>query len=1124
MSPEQQQIESAMAALERQREALGDLVVEAMMDGLRAKLATLARAAALQRRQVTVLFADVVGSTALAQRLEAEETLGLLSAALRRMADIVEAHQGRVLRFTGDGLKAVFGVDRVREDDAERAVRAGLAILQAGRTQAAEAQRLHGIADFAVRVGLHTGDVALGAGVEADNTAMGAAVNIAARMEQTAPPGAMRISHDTYAQVRGMFEVEAQTPLALKGVDLPMQSYVVKRAKPRQFRIGTRGIEGIPTRMVGREAELEALQAAYLRLFAERTFAAVSVVAEAGVGKSRLLVEFEAWSETRPESFLLFRGRATPQTATQAFGLLRDILAWRFQILDDDSIAAARQKMEDAVVPLFVHDHGPDLAEAQAHLLGHLIGIEWRDSRHLHGILDDPRQLRNRGVGAAAQLFRRVCASNGSPLVLEIEDLHWADDETLDFLNHLAAVNRDVPLLVVASTRPSLFERRTDRRSTEGVHQRIDLQPLDKHTSRDLAGELLKKLAEIPAALRELLTSSAEGNPFYMEELVKMLIDQGAIHTGEPWSVDAERLMVTQVPSTLVGVLQARLDGLPAPAKRALQLASIVGAVFWDQALDAIEPHAAEQLPSLVERQLAVPRAHAAVEGLREYAFQHQLLYQVTYDTVLKRHKREGHARVAHWLAGLTEGGRPRGGEFTGLAALHFEQAGDEVNAAEFHARAAEQAGARLAHDRVLAHVDRALALLGQEQPSQAEQRWRLLTARERTYDLQARRDNQLADLRALAQLADLLADDHRRADVARRRAQRALRVADWTAQEAAAREGMAHAARAGDDGLRLSALRLLAIARIRQGDLEAGESLALQGLAETRRLGQRAIEGLLLNELAHVAGMRGDVVGALVAVQQWLDIARETGSQSNEAICRYRLGSRWLRLGDLARARQELDAALQQLLAAGDRTMEGAALGELSTLALWQGDGTRALSLARSAMDITVAAQARDFQILAELRLGAAELSLGANAAARSAYLQARARAQEIGSAREHDASAGLALVALAEDQPVQALAEVEAVLSHVACGGTLDCTEEPRRIELTCHQALARADDPRAAEWLSRAHTALMAQADAIGQHAVGADSKQGFLHNIPHHREIVALRSKHSAIGGPPPKSAV
>ena len=230
---EQTQLESAIAALETQRATLGDSVLDLATAPLRARLAALLRPAGLKHRLVTVLFADVVGSTAMANGMDAEDTLGLLSSALRRMAALIEAHQGRVLRFTGDGVKAAFGMDETREDDAERAVRAGLAILAAGREQAEVALRLHGIADFAVRVGVHSGDVALGAGVEDDNTAMGAAVNIAARMEQHAPPGGLRISQDTWSQVRGLFELDAQPPLQVKGIEAPMQTWLVRAALER---------------------------------------------------------------------------------------------------------------------------------------------------------------------------------------------------------------------------------------------------------------------------------------------------------------------------------------------------------------------------------------------------------------------------------------------------------------------------------------------------------------------------------------------------------------------------------------------------------------------------------------------------------------------------------------------------------------------------------------------------------------------------------------------------------------------------------------------------------------------------------------------------------------------------
>ena len=1125
MSVEQQQLEAGIRALEAQRALLGDAVVDAMLALAQAKLAALRGIASSSEptqalKQVSILFLDVVGSTTLAQHLDPEAVSAVMDGALARGTTIVETHRGKVLQYAGDNILAAFGTEASAEDDAERAVHCGLALIEFGKMLGEEVLATHGHAGFNVRVGVHTGGVLLGGGVDAEGTIRGIAVNIAARMEQTAPAGALRISHDTYSQVRGMFEVNAQEPLAAKGVDSPIQSYLVTRAKPRNFRITTRGIEGVATKMIGRDAELEVLQTAFKRLFEGRRFAAVTVVAEAGIGKSRLLYEFEAWSEARPESFFLFRGRATPQTRTQAFGLLRDILAWRFQITDDDSIAAARKKMEDGIVPLFIHDDGPDLAEGHAHLLGHLIGIEWKDSRHIKGILEDPKQIRNRASHAAAQFFRRFSAPDGR-LILQLEDLHWADGESLDFLNYLSEVNRDVPLLVLSFTRPTLFERRSDWSSTAGTNQRIDLQPLGEDLSRLLVNELLKKLPEIPAALRELLTSSAEGNPFYMEELLKMLIDQGAIQTGEPWKVDADRLRVTKVPPTLTGVLQARLDGLPAPVKRALQQASIVGAVFWDQALAAVEAKAAEQLPALVQRKLTLPRADAQLEGLREYAFSHQVLHQVTYDTVLKRHKREGHARVAQWLASLIEQASLRAGDFLGLAAEHFEQAGDEDNAAEFHTRAAEHAGDRFGHERVLAHVSQALALLGDAkaaQPLQAELRWRLLSAREKTFGLQARRDEQAADLDSLAQFADRLDDDRRRAEVARRRAIRAMRMADWAAQERAARHGMACAMRAGDDELRLNALRLLAAALALQGKIDAARALALQGLAEARHLGLRGVEARLLTELLIAAGRQGDLVGAQSLNQQSLHILREIGDRISEAVMLSNLGAGWLNLGDLPQARRDLDAALQMLRANGDRVMEGGALSNLSVLALWQGDETRALALARQALEIAVVAQARDQEVWAWLCLGDAELALGRAAAARQAYTEARTRAREMGVHWQYDASAGLARVELAAGDTAAALAALQPMADLLASGGTLDGAGVPREIELTCYQTLARASDPSAADWLSRAHTALMSQADAV----TDATLRHGFLHHIPHHRDIMAAWTTRDAPGKSPSKS--
>ena len=277
------------------------------------------------------------------------------------------------------------------------------------RPLGAEVQAAHGHDGFNVRVGIHTGGVLLGGGVDADGSIRGIAVNIAARMEQTAPAGALRISHDTYAQVRGMFEVEPQEPLAVKGVDEPIQSYLVLRAKPRSFRLGSRGIEGVATRMIGRDAELEALQDAFKRLFIDRQLAAVTRGRRRRHRQEPAALRVRSLERGAPGDASL-SSAAAPRRRRKASPSDSCATSWPGAFRSPTTTASRRRasKMEQGIVPLFLDDDGADLAEGHAHLLGHLIGIEWRDSRHVKGILDDPKQIRNRAFHAAAQLFRRI--------------------------------------------------------------------------------------------------------------------------------------------------------------------------------------------------------------------------------------------------------------------------------------------------------------------------------------------------------------------------------------------------------------------------------------------------------------------------------------------------------------------------------------------------------------------------------------------------------------------------------------------------------------------------------------------------------------------------------------------
>jgi class 3 adenylate cyclase len=1111
MSTEQDQLKAGIAALEAQRALLGDAVVDASLAGLRARLAALTQPAetAQSLRQVSILFLDVVGSTALAQRLDPEEILAVMDGALARGARVVAAHQGKVLQYAGDSLLAVFGADATREDDAERAVRCGLALLDLGRAIGAEVRAAHGHAGFDVRIGIHTGPVLLGGGVDAEGTIRGIAVNIAARMEQTAPAGALRISHDTHAQVRGLFDVQAQEPLPVKGVDAPVQSVLVLRERPRSFRVATRGIEGVPTRMVGRDAELLALQNAFEGLFAEPRLAMVTVVAEAGVGKSRLLREFEAWCRSRSgRPFQILRGRATAPTQGQPFGLLRDIVARRLQIADDDSMDEARAKIERHIAPLFVRDAGERLALGHAHLLGHLIGIDFGDSVHLRGILDDPRQIRTRAFHAAAQILRRTSESgDGQPVVLQLEDLHWADDGTLDFLHQVAEVDDDVPIFVLASARPALYERRPDWGRAGLRHRRIDLQPLDAGASGQLAAELLQRLDPLSASsLQRLVAERGEGNPFYMEELVKMLLDQGAIEPdGDRWRLHPDRLGLTQLPASLTGVLQARLDRLPAPERVALQEASVIGQVFWDRALAALDAQAPAALPALVDRGLTMPRLEAGLDDVREYGFSHQLLHQVTYGTLLKRARRVLHGRAAAWLAGLTGA---RANDFLGATAEHYELAGDLAQACVFFTRAAEHAKSRHAHDAALDFAARALALLDhrvQEESAadaatSSELRWRLLVVRESALNLKGQRAEQREALDALQVLADAQDDDVRRAFIARKRSHIAMRMADYRTQETYAREAMRLAERAADAECKLHAQRLLADALGAQGRHEAGEAIARDGLAEARALGLRRAEGVFLNTLSFIASEQDDQVTGLALDLEDLPIWRELGDPQGESVALGNIGGDWLWFGELEQARRYLAEALQVSRSIGARFMHLGPLGDLSEVALREGDAVQALALAREALAIAEEIEAADFEAKLLYRIGNAELALGHCAQAAAAYERAESKGREIGLGVELDARAGRARTALAIGDLPGASELIRPLMA--AAEGAMDGANA-RLVLLTCHRVLAACRDERAGRMLQSAHEALQRGAATISDPAL----RESFLARIAEHAEIVA-----------------
>ena len=633
-------------------------------------------------------------------------------------------------------------------------------------------------------------------------------------MEQTAPPGGLRISHETYRHVRGVFDVEAQAPIEIKGITGPVRSYLVLRAKPRAFRVVNRGLEGIESPMVGRDAELARIAETFQSVREKNNLALVTVVGEPGIGKSRLGFEFTHWLELLSERVRFFQGRPQPYGNNVPFGLLRDLIAWRFEILESDSQATVQAKLAQG----FGQVLGERAAEYTA-LVGQLIGFDYAANPHIAAIASEGKQIRDRAFHALAEYFRLLHRQDGAPIVFLLDDLHWADDGSLDFVNHLAQAGRDLPILILGLTRAMLYERRPLWGSGQSNHQRIDLAPLTKRGTRELIETLLSRLETVPAALRDLLASSAEGNPYFVEELVGMLIDDGVIvTTEEPWRVVGDKLLEVNVPTTLTGVLQARIDSLPVPEKAALQQASVIGHVFWDEALRRISPTAGKALESLTLRELTYERETSAFEGTREFVFKHHMLHQVTYQSVLKRPRCEQHRITADWLV---ERSGDRASEYFGMIADHYERAGDTGNAVEYLRRAGEDAARSYVNAAALEYIGRALAIV--TPPDDGATRFSLLETSSGIYSNTGRRDEQAEDVAALEQVAEALDDDAFRARAAGMRAAFALVLGDYPGVVAAAARAVAWAESAGVRGAALSGAHQLGARAAVPGRLRRG-------------------------------------------------------------------------------------------------------------------------------------------------------------------------------------------------------------------------------------------------------------------------------------------------------------
>lgn len=763
-----------------------------------------------QRRIVTVLFADLANSTALAESLDAEEMRAILADFFSAMSREIHRHGGSVEKYIGDAIMAVFGLPTAHEDDPIRAIRAAIDMQASLRAlNAALASDDYASDDegarpeLRLRIGINTGEVAAAAAPREgqDFLITGDPVNVAARLQQLAMPGSILVGPRTYRAARGVAEFKQAPAVPLRGKSRTVEIWEAQGLLGDQQTPSARprGLEGVQTPLVGREAEMALLDAVAQRAMRERRPHLITVVGAPGVGKTRLALEFTQHTGARMPQRpphrngsrrphrkpILLEGRCPPYGEDVAFYPLTEMLRCFAGFNAREPAESARARLLEATRVTLENANRSENAEVIAAYLGHTIGIESPERRRVL-LPTDATQLQEGALRAWRVFFEALADSRG--LVAMIDDAHWADDALLDLLAYVASHASDVSLLFVLTARPELIERRPTWGGGRRNYVTLGLDPLSPNDAARLLDELLPG-SGVPIPLRQSILERADGNPFYVEEIVRMLVDRGALAREESggWRVAAEwensdEIRNPVIPDTVQGVLAARLDLLNPTERDVLQHAAVIGRYFWPSALLNLAQHLraeelAAALTSLTEKDLIHPSERMggaiAPPGEMVYTFNHGLTREVVYAAIPRTRRAHEHLRIAEWLQAL-EADAP--GQFIELLAQHYyryytlanlsrsrnQQRRREVRAQVVAAleRAGEQAVARHALAKADSYYTDALELFGEEvDPNDAALLVALRSARGSERWLALRADDAWNDYRDALRVWSMTAD-----------------------------------------------------------------------------------------------------------------------------------------------------------------------------------------------------------------------------------------------------------------------------------------------------------------------------------------------------------------------------
>jgi class 3 adenylate cyclase/tetratricopeptide (TPR) repeat protein len=591
------------------------------------------------RKVVTIVFSDLKGSTSLGEALDSEALREVMTRYFDAMRAELERHGGVIEKFIGDAVMAVFGLPRLHEDDALRAVRAAAGMQGALERINVDLQRHYGV-QLANRTGVNTGEVVAGDPSTGQRLVTGDAVNVAARLEQAAGEREVLLGALTYRLVRHNVEVEEVEPLELKG----------KAERVPAFRlVGVRQAAVAPaprqSQIVGREAELTRLAEVFGEARAESACRLVTIVADAGVGKTSLTQEF---ARRLGEDALTLEGRCLPYGDGITFWPLAEALKSEAGIVDDDTLDDARTKLRSVVGAA-----GDDVAQRIAAVVG---------------LGEEPFPVEELFWGVRRLLTTRA---RERPVVLVIQDIHLAEPTLRDLLRHLAAID-DAPVLVVCTARPDLADRDPEWSAMQG-NTMVDLPALDGDASKAMVESLLGG-GTLHAETLERIVGAAEGNPLYAEQLLTMLTDEGLLEQRDGEWVPTGEISELHVPPTVQALIASRLDALSGTQRSVIEPASVVGYLFVESAVAAlsppdIAPHVPTELPTLVQKHL-VQRIEDGDEGA--HRFEHIMIRDTAYDGILKRARADLHERFVGWADGVN---RDRAVEFEEILGYHLEQA-----------------------------------------------------------------------------------------------------------------------------------------------------------------------------------------------------------------------------------------------------------------------------------------------------------------------------------------------------------------------------------------------------------------------------------------------------------------